>query len=104
MKPEDIHESLILFERDFHLAEDYLKLDRASQITYEQAFIKIMRVVEDLLERDFNGLVNILYRIDVSETQLKKALAASTEDPASIITDMIFKREMQKVATRRKYS
>ena len=102
--PADIKASLALFQKDFQLDQSYLSLDSQETFTYEQAYLKIMRVVGDLLERDFNTLLNVLYRIDVSEEQLKKALAASNDNPAAVITDMILKRELQKVETRRKYS
>jgi len=100
----DIKASLVLFEIDFQLDHSYLALEKQDTFTYDQAYLKVMRVVEDLLERDFKTLINVLYRIDVSEEQLKKVLAEASDDPAAIITDMILKRELQKVETRRKYS
>ena len=102
--PKDIKEGLVLFENDFQLEPSYLEIEKTESFTYDQAYLKVMRVVEDLLARDFNALLNVLYRIDVSEEQLKKVLALGNEDPASVITDMILKRELKKVETRRKYS
>lgn len=101
---KDIKLSLQLFEKDFQLEKDYLQLSKKKEYTYDEAFLKIMRVVEDLLAKDFQQLVNILYRIDVSEEKLKQALALSTDNPASIITKMIIERELLKVEFRRKYS
>lgn len=103
-EPKDIKDSLVLFEKDFQLDRGYLNLVEHSTFSYDQAYLKIMRVVEDLLERDFSTLINTLYRIDVSEEQLKNALAKSSDNPAATIADMILKRELQKVITRRKYS
>lgn len=101
---KDIQDSLILFEKDFQLEKSYLALEQQTRYTYDQAYLKILRVVEDLLARDLNALLNILYIIDVSEELLKKALAKSEDNTAAIITDMIFKRALQKVETRKKYS
>ncbi|WP_420385675.1 hypothetical protein [Roseivirga sp.] len=101
---EDIIRSLKLFEKDFQLDQEYLQLSTQKEYTYDQAFLKIMRVVEDLMEKDFEKLLNVLYRIDVSESKLKEALALSTDNPASIITKMIIERELLKVEFRKKYS
>lgn len=100
----DLISSLTLFEKDFQLEKSYLNLDAQKEVGYDQAFLMIMRVVEDLMTKDFNRLINILYRIDVSEEKLKEALALSNDNPASIITKMILDRQLQKVATRKKYS
>lgn len=101
---KDITSGLALFEKDFGLDVSYLDLANEPDFSYDQAYLKIMRVVEDLMERDFNGLLNALYRIDVSEQKLKEALALTTDNPAAVITKMILERELQKVATRKKYS
>ncbi|MCO6357823.1 hypothetical protein [Roseivirga pacifica] len=101
---KDITSGLALFEKDFGLDVSYLDLANQPDFSYDQAYLKIMRVVEDLMERDFNALINVLYRIDVSEQKLKAALAITNDNPAAIITKMILERELQKVATRKKYS
>lgn len=100
----DLISSLNLFEKDFQLDKSYLNLDTQEEVGYDQAFLMIMRVVEDLMTKDFNRLINILYRIDVSEEKLKEALGLSNDNPASVITKMILDRQLQKVATRKKYS
>ena len=94
---------LVLFENDFQLEKSYLDLEGREEVQFEEAFLLIMRVVEELLSKDFSRLVNCLYRLDVSEEKLKEALAASNDNPASVITQMIIEREMQKVETREKY-
>ncbi|KYG75833.1 MULTISPECIES: hypothetical protein [Roseivirga] len=102
--PKDIKQGLKLFEKDFQLDKDYLQLANKKDYTYDEAFLSIMRVVENLLAKDFPQLVNALYRIDVSEDKLKEALAASTDNPASVITKMIIERQLLKVEFRKKYS
>ena len=101
---EDIHASLGLFEKDFKLDESYFALSHELIISYDQAHVMMRTVIEDLMAKDFTGLLNVLYRIDVSEQQLKKALVEDNDNPASIITQMIFDRQLQKVKTRKKYS
>lgn len=101
---DDLISSLTLFEKDFQLDKSYLNLETQEHMAYDQAFLLIMRVVEDLLTKDFNRLINVLYRIDVSEEKLKEALALSNDNPASVITKMILDRQLKKVETRKKYS
>lgn len=99
----DIKEGLALFEKHFQLDASYLDLQSKESFRYDEAYILIMRVVEELLVKDFNRLINCLYILDVSEVKLKSALAESNENPASIIAEMIIERELQKVETRKKY-
>lgn len=57
--------------------------------------------VRILLNNDFQRLLNILYRIDVSEVKTKTAL--SKDDPADAIAALIIARELEKVDSREKY-
>ncbi|MFT6872505.1 MAG: hypothetical protein ACJAVN_001516 [Roseivirga sp.] len=100
----DLINSLTLFEKEFQLEKSYLNLQAKEEISYDQAFLMIVRVVEDLLSKDFNGLINVLYRIDVSEEKLKATLALSNDNPASVIAKMILDRQLQKVEIRKRYS
>lgn len=60
--------------------------------------------VDYMIHRDFQSLVQFLYRIDVSETRLKKLLEEATgENAGRIIARLILERQRQKVETRRQY-
>ena len=102
-EPNNLQEGLALFEHDFQLEKSYLNLDADVTIGYEEAFILIMRVVEELLAKDFTRLINCLYRLDVLEDKLKIALSESNKNPASVITEMIIEREIQKAETRKRH-
>lgn len=55
-----------------------------------------------LINNDFNLLVNLLYRIDVNETKLKKILKEkNTLDAAEIIATLFIERQLQKIKSRR---
>jgi hypothetical protein len=54
-----------------------------------------------LLDRDMQRLFNVLYRIDVNESKVK--LAFTADKPAWEIAGLIIERELQKVASRKKY-
>ena len=61
----------------------------------------VAQAVLYLLCIDLSRLLNILYRIDVEEQQVKKAMLAPTEEEvAGQIARLIIKRELQKAQTR----
>ncbi len=59
--------------------------------------------IENMIEKDFNRLLHLLYRIDVSEEKLKTALAATAEPAGRIIADLIIERQLQKISFRKSY-
>ncbi|WP_162425640.1 hypothetical protein [Pontibacter pudoricolor] len=62
---------------------------------------KVARAVLHLLQTDLNSLLNILYRIDVDERQVKQAMLLPSEpEMADCIARLIIKRELQKAQTR----
>ncbi len=71
----------------------------------EQVREKMIPLINDLINHDFNSLVQLLYRIDVDEKKLKAILKENPQqDAASLITDQIIDRQLQKIATRKEYN
>lgn len=63
---------------------------------------KLARIINDLIENDFPNLVNILYRIDVSEAKLKDMLNKhADEDAGRVIANLIIERQIQKSEARK---
>lgn len=61
--------------------------------------------VNDLLVHDFNKLVMLLYRIDISEKKLKTLLKAHPdEDAGKIIAAMIIERQAEKIKSRQQFN
>jgi len=61
-------------------------------------------LINKLLDSDLQGLLSLLYRIDVSEQKVKAILAtANTDEMAEQIAVLIIERQIQKVITKRKY-
>jgi|SRR6185437_9775603 len=57
-----------------------------------------------LIQRDFEALVQLLYRIDVSEKRLRGILDSDIgEDAGRIIARLIMERQWQKIESRRRY-
>jgi hypothetical protein len=60
--------------------------------------------INHLIEKDFEKLVRLLYRIDVYEEKLKTLLKENpTIDAGSLIADMIIERQLQKIKTREQF-
>jgi len=60
--------------------------------------------VNTMIQRDFGALVQLLYRVDVSESKLRGLLQENAgEDAAGVIARLILERQWQKIETRRRY-
>ena len=60
--------------------------------------------INELILKDFNRLISILYRLDISEGKLKSLLQQHKDtDAADIIRDLIIERQLQKIKSRREY-
>lgn len=64
----------------------------------------LIEVINELIENDFNRLIQMLYRLDISESKLKKLLQThKNTDAAEIIADLIIERQLEKIKSRRAY-
>jgi len=89
-------EVLIGLSKSFGLVET----SKDHSFTKEQLADKI----NELIKSDFQKLVSILYRMDISESKLKLLLKENpTVDAGLIIADLMIKRQMQKAESRQKY-
>ena len=67
---------------------------------------KLAVYINELSDRDVSRLVNMLYRIDVSEEKLKKALQNEdkTKSSGKTIAKLILERQLQKLEYRKQFS
>ena len=67
---------------------------------------KLAIYINELIDKDFNKLVNLLYRIDISEQKLKIALQNEDKTISSgkTIAKLIIERQLQKLEFRKKFS
>lgn len=66
---------------------------------------QLEEAVNQLLLADFNKLVSILYRMDISESKLKQLLHdRPSEDAAAIIAELMIERQAEKIKSRRQFS
>lgn len=74
---------------------DAISLDELKQ--------KLSAHINQLIQTDFQKLVSLLYRIDVSEGKLKYLLQENKEENAAdTIAELIIKRQLQKIESRKK--
>jgi len=71
----------------------------------DEGLLKYIEIrVQELINSNFQGLLQILYRIDINEKELKKSIEnSSPEKVAGIIAEKILKREKQKLKTKEQY-
>lgn len=63
---------------------------------------QLILFINDLINKDFNALVQLLYRIDIDEKKLKEYLKQNkNEHSALIITELIIDRQLQKIAFKK---
>ncbi|MEM8893748.1 MAG: hypothetical protein AAGC88_04160 [Bacteroidota bacterium] len=97
---EIIHLGSQLITKDFGLDETEL----ADIDTMFELESRLEKVVQYLLDKDFQRLVNAMYRIDLPESQFKAILATAEPDKvAQTLSKAILDREMEKAALRLKY-
>jgi hypothetical protein len=60
--------------------------------------------INDLIQNNFDRLIQLLYRIDVNEKKLKQLLNGHPQtDAATIISQLIIERQLQKLQTRKQF-
>ncbi len=89
------------------LIADKLQIDGFSaKHSQEEQFEALVFYLNHLIQSDFNRLLSILYRIDVSEDKVKSALAldAGKQSSGHTIARLLIERETEKIKLRAKYS
>jgi len=80
----------------------------AEQVAQQSAGDDLNRLTEQirqLINEDFNALVSLLYRQDVSEHKLRTLLAEQPgADAAVLITGLLVERMAQKIKSRQAFS
>jgi len=84
--------------------QEELTLDPADAYSLEDLTEKLEYHVSGLIRHDFQKLVMLLYRIDVSETKLRQLLKENPEEnSAKMIAHLIIERQEQKIKSRQQY-
>ena len=82
--------------------ERNLEIQLADIVTEEKVKQLISERVNYLIQHDFAQLTQLLYRIDINETKLKRLLSEAGEKyAADIIAALIIERQIQKLESRK---
>lgn len=82
-----------------------LALALPEKISFTEMQYELSAYINQLIKTDFEKLVAILYRIDVSEEKLKYFLADNpNEEAGKIIAELIIERVQQKINSRKQFS
>lgn len=90
--------------KDFEMFGMEIKFSGNAYNAYEELFEQIEPHISHLISSNQQKFMGILYRIDLNDEQIKKAVNENSTEPFSaIVTDLIIKRELQKVVIRNHY-
>jgi hypothetical protein len=66
---------------------------------------QLAATINQLIQTDFARLINILYRLDVSESRLKQLLQQEPDANAGeLIANLMIERQLEKIASRKRFS
>lgn len=81
-----------------------LAIDLPLKTSNQELVEKLSAHINELIQNNFQQLVFILYKIDVSETKLKQLLLANpNENAGSLIAELIIERQQQKLSSRKNF-
>lgn len=99
-KKELLRALILQLRKDFNSAGIPIKL----LLTRKYSFEALCEAVhEAFTDQSATSIFNLLYRVDISETQLRKGMPTPGIDP-QLMAGLIIKRELQKVVLRSLYS
>ena len=96
---------VVQLKKDFNWFSFEITFEGNQESPYQELYNQILPLIEELLNDDYPKLMAVLYRIDLDEEFLNRKLKENSQaDTDEVITDLILKRELQKVIIRDMYS
>lgn len=101
LSQKDLLRNLILqIRKDFESAGIQIKL----LLNKRYSFAELAQIISDaFMQAGATAMFNLLYRVDVSEKQLKDGMPTPGIDPI-LVAELVIKRELQKVVLRKQYT
>jgi len=89
-------------EKDFLISDNSSLIPSTDLASLEEYKKYLTKKLKFLLDEKFDTLVNILYRIDISEKKLDQLFSGKNRDsiPAAL-ADMIIDRQLEKIRLRK---
>lgn len=116
LSPEDLNryqrsvallqEVVAQINKDFRLNGFEVAFTGQGETAYRELSDQLMPVIEYMLEHQAETFWNLIYSIDLNENKVKQLLFGEDEvtDAIGQLTDLILKRELQKVVIRHYYA
>jgi hypothetical protein len=101
LSQKDLLRNLILqIRKDFESSGIPIKL----LLNKRYSFVELAQIISDsFMQAGATAMFNLLYRVDVSEKQLKDGMPTPGIDPI-LVAELVIKRELQKVVLKKQYS
>ncbi len=81
-----------------------LAMEMPDKILFEELKNRLSDYINYLIKNNFEKLISVLYRIDVSEKKLKNILQLNAKENAGkIIAQLIIERQLQKINAKKDY-
>ena len=102
----DLLEKVVFqLKKDFNWFSFEITFKGDQESPYQELYNQILPLIDELLNDDYPKLMAMLYRIDLEEDFLNRKLKENSHaDTDEVITDLILKRELQKVIIRELYN
>lgn len=95
-----VNQSYQLIRKDLGLEEEWEV--KISINSFDRLLDLLANQIKIMIDQDFNGLINALYKIDIPEDDVKEIFNKSNS-LAKDLAKAVINREKQKVVTRLKY-
>lgn len=99
-----LKEVIAQLNKDFQLNGFDVEFTGNEEDAYHELSDQLIPVIDYMLEYQTERFWSLLYGIDLNEAQVKKALFGEDTDSIQRLTDLILKRELQKVVIRNHYA
>ena len=99
-----LQEVVTQVNKDFQLNGFEVGFSGKGESAYHELTSQLIPVIDYMLENQADRFWNLLYFIDLNESKVKEALFGESANSIQLLTDLILKRELQKVVIRNFYS
>lgn len=98
-------QALILQQTSAFVQKDFEVEHIPKDVTEQELLQFLEQFVLELLDNNMEQLFYVLYRLDINEQKVHRALhPAASEPPHKVLAALIFEREKQKARTRIEYN
>jgi len=99
-----LQQVVVQLNKDFQLSGFEVNFTGNEQDAYQELSAQLIPVIDYMLEYQTERFWSLLYGIDLNEQQVREALFGEDVNTLQRLTDLILKRELQKVVIRNHYA